>query len=176
MLVATMARKPYGIYSVEDRRVSSRYFRLLLAQGVFERPQKDHCDCCFQTAGPIEWHREDYSIIDPAGLITICYLCHRVLHMRDKWPGGWDAYRDRIREGGQYPWTNSIAKAGSIIRNTPYPLHFPNEARERTPLDDVHDETYLFDAPDIRRARMDAMYEQYARALAESEPQGALPL
>lgn len=170
-----MARKAYGLYSVEDRRVSSRLFRLRLRQGVWERPSKERCDACSQDVGPIEWHREDYSLIEPEGLVTICYLCHRILHMRDRMPEGWDFYRLVIRMGGRYRWTKHIGTAASIMHNQIDPtLKMRNQPRERTILDDIHDNVLLVDTVDVRRARMDAMYEEYAQALLDEEAEQQL--
>jgi len=158
-----MARKPYNGFSVEDRRVSSRLFRLYLKLGRWERPSKDRCTICYLAAGPIEWHREDYSIIDPSGLVTICYRCHRVLHMRDKFPEAWDAYRGAIRRG--YRW-QIASHIGTVMRDNMYGRILPagsptNAPRARTLLDDIHEGLLLPDTPEIRRLRMDALYDEY---------------
>lgn len=159
-----MARKPYLEFSVADRRASAKLYSYGLKNGWFERPSKEGgCTACFQTKGPIETHREDYSQIEPNdSLVVICYRCHRVLHMRDRYPEGWEFYRDRIREGWQYQWTKDIGPAAGDMRAKNPPRFKPNEARERTILDDIHDGILLKGTPEERQERLKEIHRRWA--------------
>lgn len=158
-----MARKPYLEFSIEDRHVGSFVYRHGLKVGWFEpRSKEDGCEACLMPFGngPIELHREDYSIIDPSELVVICYRCHRVLHMRDKYPEGWDFYRDKIREGYRWPWTKDIGPAAGAMRTMNMTgAKLVNEPRSRTVLDDINDGVYLKGTKEDRRERLSRLYE-----------------
>lgn len=161
-----MARKPYGEFSVEDRHVSARLFKLDMKAGLFPNPKQDACEACLQSEGQLDSHREDYSLCGPEGLVTLCYRCHRVLHMRDNHPVAWDAYRGAIRRGFRWEATRGFGKMlAENINGRILPSKLPiNAPRGRTILDDIHDGLLLADPPAIRQARLRALYARY-RAL-----------
>jgi hypothetical protein len=164
---------PYNGFTSEDRTVSSKLFRARLKAGVYETPQKDHCEACFQSEGQIEWHREDYSIVDPSTLFTICYRCHRVLHMRDRYPETWDLYRKLIREGRQWYDTKSI---GTVMKENVKAIvlrgsSVVNDPRPWTLLDAVDDGSMLNDTHEVRMVRMAQVWEDFGKTRpADVEP------
>lgn len=155
-----MARKPYLEFSVADRHASSRMYGRMLRSGETEPVDKSECVACKQTEGQIEAHREDYSWLGNESLVILCYRCHRVLHMRDRWPDEWDYYREQIRQGWQWNATKSIGyvsgdmKACSVER-----AKRVNPPRERTALDDIHDGILLIGTPEERQKRMEEIHE-----------------
>lgn len=163
-----MARKPYGEFSVIDRHISSRLYRLDVRRGFLPAAVKEICEACLQSDGQIENHREDYSRCDATGLIILCYRCHRILHMRDNNPEAWDDYREAVRRGYQWHATRNFGIViGQNMKGRTLPDRRTNAPRERTVLDDVNDGVYLSDPPDVRAARMAAMYERYRELEAE---------
>lgn len=157
-----MARKPYLEFSVEDRHVGSFVYHQYLKRGIFEaKSKKGGCEACLMPfgKGPIEGHREDYSSIAPEEVIIICYRCHRVLHMRDRWPEEWDFYRNKIREGWRWPWAKDIGPvAGDMRSKNIAKAKLLNAPRGRTVLDDIHDGVYLTGTPEDRRERLQELY------------------
>lgn len=150
-----MARKPYLEFSVEDRHASSRMYGRFLRNGTVEPVDKSQCVACKQTEGQIEAHREDYSWLGNESLVVLCYRCHRVLHMRDRWPDEWDFYREQIREGWQWNATKSIGYVSSDMRSCSVErARRVSAPRERTALDDIHDGILLIGTPGDRRQRM----------------------
>lgn len=164
-----MAKKPYNGYSVQDRNVSARLFKRDMKNGLFPNPKKAFCEACLLTRGQLESHREDYSLCGPEGLVTLCYRCHRVLHMRDNNPVAWNAYRGAIRRGFQWQATRAFGKVmAENIKGRILPSEHPvNQPRERTILDDIHDGLLLSDPLEIRQERLRALYARYRRLEAE---------
>lgn len=158
-----MAKKAYNGFSVDDRHVSARLFKLDMRNGVFPDPKKSACEACLIDMGQLESHREDYSLAGAEGLLTLCYRCHRVLHMRDNNPGAWDAYRGAVRRGFQWAATRDFSRViAENIKGRVLPSKHPlNVARERTILDDIHDGLLLADPPEIRAERLAALYDRY---------------
>jgi hypothetical protein len=159
-----MARKPYLEFSVEDRHVSSRLYRHGVKNGWFDPPDKSAgCAACTQGSGPIERHREDYSQIEPNdSLVILCYRCHRVVHMRDRYPDGWEYYRTKVREGWRWDWAKDIGPVASDMRSQREPDRKVREALDRTPLDDIHDGTLLAGTPEDRQERLQKLYAMWA--------------
>lgn len=155
-----MARKPYLEFSVDDRHASSRMYGRLLRNGTITRVDKSGgCAACFMTKGPIEEHREDYSSLENDSLVVLCYRCHRVLHMRDRWPDEWDFYREKVRLGWQWGWSKSIGPVAGDMRSCSLDrARLVNEPRDRTPLDDINDGVLLKGTPEDRRARLDIIH------------------
>jgi hypothetical protein len=168
-----MARKPYLEFSIEDRHVGASMYVYGLKNGWFENKSKENgCEACLMPlgSGPIELHREDYSIIDPSELIVICYRCHRVLHMRDRYPEGWDFYREKVREGYRWPWTKDIGPAAGAMRSMNLNgARLVNEPRDRTVLDDIHDGVYLKGTPEDRQDRLKNLYKLEAEIKSGSQ-------
>lgn len=168
-----MARKPYLEFSIEDRHVGSFVYRHGLKNGWYAAKSKENgCEACLMPlgSGPIERHREDYSIIDPNEAIIICYRCHRVLHMRDKYPDGWDFYREKVREGFRWDWCKDIGPAAGAMRSKNMnAAKLLNEPRERTVLDDIHDGVYLQGTPEDRRERLNRLYKIAEEIRAEGQ-------
>ncbi|MGW8179031.1 MAG: hypothetical protein ACWGQW_09740 [bacterium] len=158
-----MARKPYLEFSIDDRHAGSYVYRYGLKNGWFESPDKSAgCSACLLPfgKGPIEAHREDYSKIEPEECVIICCRCHRVLHMRDKYPEAWDFYRDKVREGYQWHWEKNIAPIANEMRSKSMSrAKLANEPRDRTVLDDINDGVLLTGTPEERRERMKNLHE-----------------
>ena len=156
-----MAKKPYLEFSVEDRNLGSYVYRWKVKHGEIEPKSKEGgCEACGQTEGQIENHREDYSSIDPNELITLCCRCHRVLHLRDSDPSGWDFYRERILEG--YRWEPEKRIAFIINEMKFHKLDRAskvNVAKEYSVLDDIEKGAYLKGTQEERRKRMDELVE-----------------
>lgn len=162
-----MAKKSYNGYSVEDRHVSARLFKKDMQAKVFPNPKKPFCEACLIREGQLESHREDYSLAGPLGLITLCYRCHRVLHMRDNHLSAWEAYRAALRRGAQWHATRSFGIVMAQNVNGRIPGSLVNAPRERTILDDIHDGLYLADPLEVRQARLEALYARYRELEAE---------
>jgi hypothetical protein len=158
-----MARKPYLEFSVEDRHTGSFVYSHGLKNGWFEAKDKSGgCEGCLMPygSGPIEAHREDYSLIDPMEVVILCYRCHRVLHMRDRYPEGWEFYREKVREGFQWRWCKDIGPAAGAMRSMSMKdARLVNKPRQRTALDDIHDGVYLRGTPYDRQMRLARLYE-----------------
>jgi hypothetical protein len=156
-----VARKPYLEFSVEDRHAGSYVYRHGLKSGWFTKPDKSGgCSACRVTVGPIESHREDYSKIEPEETVTLCCRCHRVLHMRDRYPEQWDFYREKVREGYQWHWEKNIAPIANEMRSkSTSRAKLINKPRDRTVLDDINDGVLLTGTPEERRKRMDDLHE-----------------
>ena len=158
-----MARKPYLEFSVEDRHAGAYVYGYGLKHGWFEKPDKSGgCSACLTPLGkgPIEEHREDYSKVEPEETVILCCRCHRVLHMRDRYPDGWNFYRTKVREGYQWHWEKNIAPIANEMRSKSMSrAKLVNEPRDRTVLDDINDGVLLTGTPEERRERMKNLHE-----------------
>lgn len=154
-----MAKKSYREFSVEDRHVSARIYGRRLKSGEVEPMDKSECWACGQTEGQIEAHREDYSWLGNESLVVLCCRCHRVLHMRDRWPDAWDYYRERVRQGWQWPASRAIGTIATDMRSMSVDgAKLVNDPRDRTVLDDIHDDKYMFGTPEQRQERLAELY------------------
>lgn len=156
-----MARKPYLEFSVEDRHTGAYLYAKGIKLGLWEAPDTSAgCSACGQTSGDIEAHREDYSKIEPDELVVLCYRCHRVLHMRDRYLDGWEFYREKVREGWRWPATKSITVTANDMKlKRLNGAKRENDPVDRTVLDDIHDGVLLTGTPEERRERMERLYD-----------------
>lgn len=136
-------------------------YRRLVKAGTYERMDKSGgCSACLQTSGPIENHREDYSWLGPESLVVLCYRCHRVLHMRDRWPDEWDFYREQVRQGWRWNWSKTIGPVAGDMRSCSVErAKLVNPPRKLTTLDDIHDGLLLIGTPEERQERMREIHE-----------------
>ena len=62
------------------------------------------CIACGQTAQPIDAHAEDYSEPFRKGVTDafhVCFICHMMVHSRDRNHQAWRVYRLMIESGGR---------------------------------------------------------------------------
>lgn len=158
-----MARKPYLEFSVEDRHAGAYVYNWKLKHKVFKQKDKSGgCEACKLPLGkgPIEAHREDYSRVEPEETVILCCRCHRVLHMRDRYPEAWDFYRNKVREGFQWHWEKDIRPIANEMKSMSMTRANPvNDPRDRTVLDDINDGVLLTGTPEERRKRMEELHK-----------------
>lgn len=132
----------------------------MLRSGQTPPVDKSECAACKMTQGQIEAHREDYSWLGNESLVVLCYRCHRVLHMRDRWPDQWDFYREQVRQGWQWRHTKAIGYVSGDMRSCSLEhAKRVNAPRKRTVLDDIHEGVLLIGTPEERRERMAKIHE-----------------
>ena len=76
----------------------------------------DRCECCGQMEGRIELHAEDYGepfTVATMGAYVLCMWCHRMLHMRYRYPEGWQRYLNALRTGFTFEACD-ISKQGML--------------------------------------------------------------
>lgn len=155
-----MAKKPYLEFSVDERHLSAKLWKLKKRAGLISPPDLSHCAACLQMEGTIEAHREDYSFSDETSLVPLCYRCHRVVHMRDRFPHGWDHYVELIRSGYQFAATKSIGVVSDDMVNMAAPKLRLSINRFRTVLDDINDGNLLVGTRADRVQRLEDMAEE----------------
>jgi hypothetical protein len=76
------------------------------------------CMTCGQTEGLIVGHSEDYSepFGDHIGAWELCWLCHMMVHMRQKAPASWERYRAALVDGYRFGRWNAAGVPGPFTK------------------------------------------------------------
>lgn len=156
-----MAKKPYLEFSIAERHRSAKLWKLKRKAGLIPIFDTSACAACGMDAG-VEAHREDYSFSDNTSLVALCHRCHRVLHMRDRYPDGWDHYRKQIRMGFGYYDCRNIGVIASMMANCAAPDFRSNPPVGRSVLDDIHDSVLLVGTRADRIQRLADMEQELA--------------
>ena len=82
----------YNGFTSSQREKAQRWLNAEVAAGRLSWPTR--CDICADTAGPFDFHAEDYS--EPFGPKThqfgLCKRCHGAIHRRFAFPDSFDQY------------------------------------------------------------------------------------
>ena len=126
--------KTYNGFSSEQRAKSLVWFKKQVAEG--KRVKHTVCEVCGQT-NHIQDHDEDYSepFGDHIGKYGLCYFCHQVVHLRDRFPKGWEYFKQKISDGAIFEPVDNIGSVMSFMRR-PEKLSFKSgPPRGKTFLD-----------------------------------------
>lgn len=134
----------YNGFTEEERAKGGAIQTWAYGKGYLVRAERcEACNVKGQEPADIVAHLEDYT--EPiTGSIFLCYRCHKMLHLRFRFPEAWSQYRDKVREGSYWPLATNNPRVVMRDHVTPKldgmsPEGERGESKNRTVLDDIDD-------------------------------------